>query len=88
MPGQAHRGVGGIASTHSESDTRRLVVSSTLRLAYPQEKPGSHRTGSWLGPRPGLDGTQNLAPTGIQTPARPARSVVAIPTTLLNVYQT
>ena len=40
---------------------------------YPRERPGTHCTGGWVGPRAGL-GAENLDPTGIRTPDRPARS--------------
>jgi hypothetical protein len=40
-------------------------------VLYPQERPGTHCTGGWVGPRAGLE---NLAPTGIRSPDRPARS--------------
>jgi len=35
-----------------------------------------------VGPRAGLDSAENLAPTGIRSLDRPARSSVAIPTEL------
>jgi hypothetical protein len=31
------------------------VVSTTPRPLYPRERPGTHCTGGWLGPRAGLD---------------------------------
>jgi len=27
---------------------------------YPRERPGTHFTGGWVGPRAGLEGTENL----------------------------
>jgi hypothetical protein len=36
---------------------------------YPQERPGTHCTGGWVGPRAGLDGCGNS-----RSPDRPARS--------------
>ena len=36
--------------------------------------PGTHFTESWVGPRGSLDGCENIAPTGIRSPDRPARS--------------
>ena len=48
--------------------------------ALPRESPGTHYTGGWVGPRAGLDGAVNLAPTGILSSDRPARS--AVPTEL------
>jgi hypothetical protein len=42
---------------------------------YPQERPGTHCTGGWVGPRAGVwTGAENLAPTGIRSPDRPAHS--------------
>jgi hypothetical protein len=37
---------------------------------YPLERPGTHCTGGWVGLKAGLE---NLAPTGIRSPDRPAR---------------
>ena len=34
---------------------------------YPRERPGTHFTGGWVGPRAGLDGRKNLVPTGIRS---------------------
>jgi len=34
----------------------------------------THCIGGWVGPRAGLDGVENLAPTGIRSPDRPARN--------------
>jgi hypothetical protein len=39
-----------------------------------QERPGTHSIGDWVGPRPVWTGAENLAPTGIRSPDRPARS--------------
>jgi len=41
---------------------------------YPLERPGTHCTGSWMGPRAGLDGAENLFPPRDSIPDRPARS--------------
>ena len=32
------------------------VVNATPRPLYPQERPGTHCIGGWVGPRAGLDG--------------------------------
>jgi hypothetical protein len=40
--------------------------------ALPPVGPGTRCIGSWVGPRVGLDGAENLAPTGIWSPDRPA----------------
>jgi hypothetical protein len=34
---------------------RGWVVNTTPRPLYPQERPGTHCTGGWVGPRAGLD---------------------------------
>jgi len=31
---------------------------------YPRERPGTHFTGGWAGPRAGLDGWEILSPPG------------------------
>ena len=49
----------------------RWLVNATPRLLYPQESPGTHCIGAWVGPR---TGEENLAHTGIRSPDRPARS--------------
>jgi len=41
---------------------------------YPRERPDSHCTGGWVGPRAGLDGRKISPPTGIGFPDRPAPS--------------
>jgi hypothetical protein len=51
-----------------------LVVSTTPRPLYPRERPGTHRIAGWVGPRAGLENAKKLAPTGIRSPDRPARS--------------
>jgi hypothetical protein len=40
----------------------------------PRERPGTHFTGGWVGPRAGLDRRKISPPTGIRSPERPARS--------------
>ena len=40
---------------------------------YPRERPGTHCTGGWVGPRAGLDWCRKSRPTGIRSPDRPAR---------------
>jgi len=42
---------------------------------YPLERPGTQCTGGWAGPPgPVWTGAENLAPIGIRSPDRPARS--------------
>ena len=42
--------------------------------SLPWERAGTHCTGGWVGPRTGLNRCGNLAPAGIRSPDRPARS--------------
>lgn len=72
---QAQRGGRGIAATHSQSGTRRWIISTTSRLLYLRRKsPGTHcprgRTGLWAC----LNGTEYLASNGNRSPDRPTRS--------------
>jgi hypothetical protein len=48
----------------------------------PRERPSTHCTGGWVGPRAGLDRCGKSRPSGIRSPDRPVRSSVAIPTEL------
>jgi hypothetical protein len=41
---------------------RGWVVSTTPRPLYPWEKPGTHCTGGWVGPRAGLDVCEKSRP--------------------------
>jgi len=41
---------------------------------YLTERPGTHCTGGWVGPHGQSGRAENLAPTGIRSPDRPARS--------------
>jgi hypothetical protein len=52
----------------------RWVVNATPRPLYSRERPRTHCIRGWVGPRVGLCECENLAPTGIQSPDRPARS--------------
>jgi len=52
-----------------------VVVNVTPRPLYPRERPGTHCTGDWVGPRAGLDSCgKSRLPTGIQSPDRLFRS--------------
>jgi hypothetical protein len=63
---QTKRNGGGIAPTHSKPGTgRRWVVSTTPRPLYPLEKSGTSCTLGCVDLGAGLDGTKNIAPTGI-----------------------
>jgi len=48
---------------------------------YPRERPYTHFTGGWVGPRAGLDG-RKISPYRDSIPDRPARGSVAITTEL------
>jgi len=50
------------------------MVNAAPRQLYPRDWPGTHYTRGWVGPRAGLGGCENLAPTGKQSPDRPARN--------------
>jgi hypothetical protein len=53
----------GIALLFLDLGTRReWVVSTTPRLLYPLERPGTHCTGGWVGPRAGLDVCEKSCP--------------------------
>jgi hypothetical protein len=59
---------------------REWVVSTTPRPLYPRERPGTHFTGGWVGPRAGMDVCEKSRPhrdffvTLSRSPDRPARS--------------
>jgi len=56
------------------------VVSSTPRPHfYPQERPGTHFTGGWVGHRAGLDGRKISSPPGFD-PGPSSPQSVAVPT--------
>jgi hypothetical protein len=48
------------------------VVNATPRPFYPQETPGTHSKGSWVGPRVGLDGCGNSLPHRDLIPGPPS----------------
>jgi len=65
-PGVAQRVGRGIALLFHDRGTRRgWLVSSTPRPHFtPRERPGTHFTGGWEGPRAGLDGRKISSPPG------------------------
>jgi hypothetical protein len=75
---------GGIAQLFLNLGTGRGYVGSASRSGrfYSRERPGTYCTGGWVGPGAGLDRCGKSLHTGIRSPDLPARSVVAIPTTL------
>jgi len=52
------------------------LVNATPRPLYSRERPGTHCTGGWVGPRAGLEGCgiSRPPPPGIRSPDRTARS--------------
>jgi len=76
--------------TSHKGPERKQSYSSTLSLTSalddvggqrqapaalpPGKRPGTHCAGGWVGPRAGLEGAENFAPTGIRSPDLPARS--------------
>ena len=50
------------------------VVEATPRPFCPGERPNNPCVGGWVGSRTGVDGAENLVPSGIRFPDRPARS--------------
>ena len=77
---QAVRPMGGSRGTalpFLDHGTRRGVRGQRHAPAalYPRERPGTHCTGVWVGPRAGLDRCgKSRPPPGIDPPDRPARS--------------
>ena len=61
-PGVAQRVGRGIALLFHDRGQQHALAA-----LYPQERPGTHFTGGWAGPRAGLDGRKNLIPTGIRS---------------------
>jgi hypothetical protein len=56
-------------------DARRGgMVSTTPLPLYPRKRPGTPYTGCWVGPGLVWTRAKNLAPNGIRSPDRPARS--------------
>ena len=55
------------------------------------KRPGTRYTGGWVGPRDGLDGCGNLAPTGIRSPDPPYHSEslyrLSYPGPQINMYE-
>ena len=82
----AHRGSRGIALLFFDHGTRKGVRGQLHAPAalYPRERPGTHCTGGWVGPRAGLHRCGKSRPhrDSIPGPSRP--QPVAIPTILLN----
>jgi hypothetical protein len=59
-----------------------IVVSTTSRPLYPRDRPGTHCTGGWVGPRAGLDVCEKSRPHRDSIPGPSSPYSVAIPTEL------
>ena len=68
-PGVPQRVGRGIALLFHDRGTRRWVSGQQHAPAalYPRERPGTHFTGGWVGPRAGLDERKSLVPTGTRS---------------------
>ena len=78
-----HRGSRGIALLFLDHGTRRGGGQHhTPAALYPRERPGTHCTGVWLGPRAGLDRCGKCRPHRDSIPGPSSQSPVTIPTTL------
>jgi len=75
-PGVAQRVGRGIALLFHDRGTRRWVSGQqhVPTALYPRERPGTHFTGGWVGPRAGLDRCGKSRPHRVSIPDRPARS--------------
>ena len=73
----------GIALLFLDRGTRRGVSGQQHAPAalYPQERPGTHFTGGWVGPMAGLDGQKISSLPGFD-PGPSSPLSVAIPTEL------
>jgi hypothetical protein len=69
----AHRGIRGIALLFHDQRYEKGVRGQrhTPAARYPRERPGTHCTGGWVGPRAGLDRCGK---------SRPHRDSIPIPT--------
>jgi hypothetical protein len=72
----AHWASRGIALLFRDHGTRRGCGGQrhTPAALYPRERPGTRCTGGWVEPGAVWTDAENLAPTGIRSPDRPARS--------------
>jgi hypothetical protein len=73
----AHRGSRRIALLFHDQRHQKVMRGHRHAPAalYPRERPSTHCTGGWEGPRAGLDRCGKYRPTGIRSPDRPARSL-------------
>jgi hypothetical protein len=76
-PELAYRMDRGMALAFRDLGARRgWVVSTMPRPLYPRERPGTHCTGGWVGPRAGLDVCEKSHPhrDSISAPSSPVVS--------------
>ena len=79
----AHRGSRGIALPfHDHSTGRGEGQRHAPAALYPRERPGTHCTGGWMGPRAGPDRFGKSRPHQVSIPGPSSPYPVAIPTTL------
>ena len=80
----AHRGSRGIALLfHDQRNQKKVTGQRHAPTAlYARERPGTHCTGSWVGPRSGLDRCGKSRSHQDSIPGLPSPQPVAIPTTL------
>jgi hypothetical protein len=72
-PEQAQRVDSGIALPFRDLGTRTgCVVSITPRPLYRRERPGTHCTGGWVGPRAGLGVCEKSRPHRDSIPGPPS----------------
>jgi hypothetical protein len=72
-PRTAQRGNRIIALLILELGARRgWMVNTTPRPLYPQERPGTHCIGGWVGPRAGLDVCEKSRPHRDSIPGPPS----------------
>ena len=69
----AHMGSREIALLFLDHGTRGGQCQAPAAL-YPRERPGTHCTGGWMGPRAGLDRCGKSRPNRDSIPDRPVRS--------------
>jgi hypothetical protein len=62
-PPKAQRGSSDIAPIILKLGARMgWVITNTPRPLYPRERPGTHCTGGWVGPKDSLDGCEKSRP--------------------------
>jgi hypothetical protein len=87
LKGKLHPGIG---HEHPEGEQRYSCAlpdeggwpTSRPGRFNPGKRTGTHCTGCWVGSGTVRMGVENLAPTGIRSADRPARSMIAIQTEL------